>query len=69
MYFIEYWNEGAAEWRATGSGTFYDRAHARRRMTALSEMCDHCVRFRIHDTQYQHGPLTADEYISNELLP
>ena len=46
-YIIQYWNERDMEWRGTGSGTIYDRDFARARMRAMSEMCDHCVRFRI----------------------
>ena len=47
MYTIQYWNERDAQWRGTGSGTIADRDMARVRMRALSEQCDHCVRFRI----------------------
>ena len=47
MFTVEYWNETAAEWRGTGSGTICDRDMARVKMRALSEMCDYCTRFRI----------------------
>ena len=47
MYTISYWNQGAAEWRGTGSGSIADRETARLRMRALAEQCDYCVSFRI----------------------
>ena len=47
MYTIQFWHGQKAEWRSTGSGTFYDRSHAVQRMRALADQCDHCVRFRI----------------------
>jgi hypothetical protein len=46
-YVIQYWNERDAEWRGTGSGTFYDKAQAVRRMKANAEMTDFTVRFRV----------------------
>ena len=50
MYTIQYWNESSMEWRGTGSGTFYDKSHGLHRMRSMSEMCDHCVRFRVVNT-------------------
>ena len=47
MFTIQYWNERDAQWKGTGSGTIYDIGTAKQRMRALSEQCDHCVRFRI----------------------
>ena len=49
MFTVQYWNPARAEWLGTGSGTFYDKSQARRKMIALSEMCDHVVRFRIEE--------------------
>ena len=46
-YIIQYWNERDHEWRGTGSGTFYDKAQAVRRMRATAEMTDFTVRFRV----------------------
>ena len=46
MYFLEYWNAGAAEWRSAGLATTdYDKC-----LSALrrhQEMTDYSVRFRI----------------------
>ena len=52
MYTIAYWNERDAQWKGTGSGSFADKSHARQRMRALAEQCDHCVRFRIMDPMW-----------------
>ena len=49
MFNIQYFNQRDAEWKATGSGTFYDRDMARVKMRALSEMCDYSVSFRIEE--------------------
>ena len=49
MFIIEYWNGKDAEWKGTGSGTFYDMSMARARMRAMAEQCDYCVNFRIED--------------------
>ena len=46
-YIIQYWNPVDAEWRSTGSGTFYDKAQALRRMRSTAEMTDFTVRFRV----------------------
>ena len=48
-YTVQYWNEGAAEWRGTGAGRIYDRDQARQRMRALAEQCDYSVRFRLEE--------------------
>lgn len=47
MFQIQYWNERAAEWRGTGSGSISDYDAARQRMRALAEQCDYSCRFRI----------------------
>ena len=47
MYSIRYWNEGAAEWRGTGSNNIPDFDTARTRMRAMAKQCGHCVSFRI----------------------
>ena len=49
MFTVYYWNERAAEWRGTGSGSFYDLAQAKQRLRALAEQCDYCVRFKVDD--------------------
>ena len=47
MFNIMYWNEGAAEWRGTGSNNIPDINTARTRMRAMAKQCGHCVSFRI----------------------
>ena len=49
MFTVYYWNERDAEWRGTGSGSFYDLSHAKQRLRALAEQCDYCVRFKVDD--------------------
>ena len=51
MFTIQYWNQQDAEWKGTGSGTFYDRDMARVKVRALSEMTGHNVRFRVEELQ------------------
>ena len=46
-YCVQYWNEGAAEWRGTGTNHIPDITTARARMRALAEQCGHCVSFRV----------------------
>ena len=46
-YTVQYFNEREGAWKATGAGTIYDKDMARKRMRAMSEQCDYCVRFRI----------------------
>jgi len=46
-YCVQYWNEGAAEWRGTGTNHIPDITTARAHMRALAEQCGHCVRFRV----------------------
>ena len=47
MYQLQYWNEGAAEWR--GAGFRSDDIEAvRLRMRGAAQQCDYCVRFRVH---------------------
>ena len=47
MYTIQFWHGKDAAWKATGSGTFYDKSQAISQMRKLGEMCDFCVRFRV----------------------
>ena len=48
MYQLQYWNEGAAEWRGAGyHSTQLDLC--KRRMRAASQECGGCVRFRINE--------------------
>ena len=51
MFTISYWNGKDAEWKGTGSGTFYDRDMACVKVRALSEMTDYNVRFRVEELQ------------------
>ena len=46
MYQLQYWNEGAAEWRGAGF-TSDDFEAVRLRMRGAAQQCDYCVRFRI----------------------
>ena len=46
MYTLQYWNEGAAEWRGAGCSST-SREVVERRMRGAAEQCDYCVRFRI----------------------
>ena len=47
MFTISYWNEREAQWKGTGSGTFYDKSQAIARMRGMAAQCDYCVRFRV----------------------
>ena len=46
MYTLQYWNEGAAEWRGAGFKSD-DLEAVRTRMRGAAQQCDYCVRFRI----------------------
>jgi len=46
MYSLQYWNEGAAEWRGAGYRST-DLEAVRLRMRGAAAQCDYCVRFRI----------------------
>ena len=46
MFTLEYWNEGAAEWRGAGYRS-EDREAVVRRMRGAAAQCDYCVRFRV----------------------
>lgn len=46
MFTLEYWNEGAAEWRGAGYRS-EDREAVVRRMRSSAAQCDYCVRFRV----------------------
>ena len=46
MYQLQYWNEGAAEWRGAGfKSEDYDATL--RRLRGAQQECDYSVRFRI----------------------
>ena len=47
MYIIEYWHGLEKSWKPTGSGTFYDKSHARQRLRSLAQMTDFSVDFHI----------------------
>ena len=46
MYSLQYWNEGAAEWRGTGTVS-RDIEIIRSKRANMSRQCQNCVRFRI----------------------
>ena len=48
MYTLQYWNEGAAEWRGAGYKSS-DIEAVRTRMRGAAQQCDYCVRFRIQE--------------------
>ena len=50
MFTVQFFHGQKAEWRSTGSGTFFDKSHAIQRMRSMSEMCDHSVRFRVTES-------------------
>ena len=60
MYTLQYWNEGAAEWRGAGF-TSTSLEATRRRMRGAAEQCDHCVSFRIREVpSLQPVPLVTE---------
>ena len=53
-----YWNPREAQWKGTGSGSFYDISHAKSQMRKLAEMCDYSCNFRVMP---KAEVLTSDE--------
>ena len=61
MFTLQYWNEGAAEWRGAGF-TSTSLEATKRRMRGAAQQCDYCVRFRIeHVPGLQPVPAVVGE--------
>ena len=61
MYQLQYWNEGAAEWRGAGFTSTSIEA-AKRRMRGASEECGGCCSFRIREVpSLQPVPAVLDD--------
>ena len=49
-YYVQYWNEGAAEWRGTGR-SYDSREEARAIQFDFVRNCNGCVRFRVFEVR------------------